>query len=154
MPSLSGQRYERALERHARDEFDGRVEGGDRLRRRLHPGRVQGVTDQIGVGDDERMQRQRVGHGAADPLVARGWFDEPRQRSPCLGHDVGERRVPDVEFPQRGPRRRPGRSLTVRRQPGDELTRLRTLERDRATGGIDHVDRAEQAHEQPCGGVR
>ena len=42
-------------------------------------------------------------------------------------------------------------AVAVGGQPGDELARLRALELDRCAAGVDHVDRAEQPHEQlPC----
>ena len=89
-------------ERHLQVHATGlKGEGGDRLGGRLESRRLQRMLDQIGVGEHELVQRQRLGHRSSHPLLAGGRFDQAGQRPPCLGDDVGERGIAHVEVPQR-----------------------------------------------------
>ena len=143
-----GPQVRRALERHPVDQVDHRGEGGDRLRRRLEPGRLERLFDQIGVGDHQFVQRQRFGHRAPDPLLTVGRFDQPGQRPARFGHHVRERRVANVELPQRGAGGGTSGPVAVGRQPGHEFARLGSLELDESTRTADHLDRTDQTNLQ------
>ena len=130
------------------DQLDGRAQRLDRLLRRLQPSVLQPGPDEVGVADDEPVQRQPLGQRPLQPLLARRRCNVTGHRPAGLGHDVGERGVADVELPQRGAGAGPSRAVAVQRQPGDQLQRLGPLERHRPTLAVDDVDRPEHPHHQ------
>ena len=129
-----------AGERDVPDQLDRRAQRVDRLLGRLHAGGVEPAPDDVDVGDHEAVQRQDVGQRPAEPLLTVRRRVQPGHRSTRLGHHVGERGVTDVELPQRRACADPRRAVAVQRQPGDQLERLRPLERRRPALPVDDLD--------------
>ena len=120
-----------AGERQVADHAHRRAQRLDRQLRRLQPGVIEPGAHEVDVGDDRLVQREDLGQRPAEPLLAGGRRDVAGHRPASLGHDVGERRVADVEVPQRRAGAGPRRAVAVQRQPGDQLERLGSLEAGR-----------------------
>ena len=106
------------------------------------------VLDEIGVGAHHDVEWELLGQRPAQPFLAGCRFDEASHRPACFGHDIRERRVADIEIPQRGASKGARRTLAMGGEPGDQLTRLRPLEHRRVALLVDDVDRPEEADEQ------
>ena len=115
---------------------------------RTAPRPCQPVLDELGVGAHHGVERKLLGERAAQPLVAGGGFDEASHRPACFGHHIRERRIADIEIPQRSAGQRARRTLTMGGEPGDQLTRLRPLEDRRAAVLVDDVNRPEEPDQQ------
>jgi hypothetical protein len=126
-----------AGEREPVDHLDRRTQYLDRMRRRGDLGVFRALADQVGIGDDTLVQRQRLIQRSGQPLRPVWWL-APVCRGPgSILDDVGERGVANVDFPQRGACPRLGDVEAMGGELRDQLDALRSFERAAAAVAID-----------------
>ncbi len=94
------------------------------------------------------MEREVLGECPTQPFLARCGFDEASHRPASFGHHIRERRIADIEIPQRSASQSARRPLAMGGEPGDQLTRLRPLEDRRAPLLVDDVNGPEEPDQQ------